>query len=225
MRFSFLILLTTVGLVGCGGDDTTTMTGADLSVASDMAVAQASCATYCTTVLANCSGAPMSADGGAVGLAPFSGMTACMNACARWPAGKIGDTSGDSVACRAYHAMAAGGGMGAARTHCPHASLSGGGVCGADRCANFCELATQLCTAANGVSDPQFGSKADCLAQCGKAPFAFDANEPELVVDTPTLNCAFYHLGEAFASPMATGGSAADHCGDFRASNVDRGCQ
>ena len=32
-------------------------------------------------------------------------------------------------------------GASAAATHCPHASMSGGGVCG-DRCASFCALAT-----------------------------------------------------------------------------------
>ena len=165
----------------------------------------------------------MAADGGTVGEAPFSTMTACMHACALMPAGKVGDQSGNTVGCRTYHAMAAGGGASAAATHCPHAGMSGGGVCG-DRCANFCALAASLCTPANGVTDPQFTSAADCMSQCGKAPFAFDASEPEIVVDTPTLNCAFYHLGEAFSMPMATGGTAADHCSDFRQTNPGRGC-
>ncbi len=218
-----LVVVSCLGFfAGCGNDSSNNSDGA---VPLDMAVAQTpSCASYCTAVLKNCTGTPMSADGGTVGEAPFGSMNACMHACALMPLGNTSDQSGNTVGCRTYHATAAGGGAAAVMTHCPHASMSGGGVCG-DRCASFCALASSLCTAASGVTDPQFTSAADCMSQCGKAPFAFSAAEPEIVVDTPTLNCAFYHLGEAFAMPMATGGTAGDHCGDFRVTNPDRGCQ
>jgi hypothetical protein len=217
-----MILCGGVVVAGCG--DNGNNNNSDAAVPADMAMAAVpSCTTYCSAVLANCTGAPMAADGGTVGEAPFGSMNACMHACALMPVGKVGDQSGNTLGCRTYHAMAAGGGGSAAATHCPHASMSGGGVCG-DRCASFCALATAVCTAANGVTDPQFTSLADCMSQCGTAPFAFDTAEPEIVVDTPTLNCAFYHLGEAFSMPMATGGTAPDHCGDFRVTNPDRGC-
>jgi hypothetical protein len=52
----------------------------------------------------------------------------CMEACMMWPAGEEGDTSGNSVACRAYHADDPAALDPA--THCPHASPDGGGVCG-----------------------------------------------------------------------------------------------
>jgi len=55
------------------------------------------------------------------------GDAGCEAMCAKWNEGEEGDTSGDSVQCRIYHA----GALAAAdpAVHCPHASPGGGGVC------------------------------------------------------------------------------------------------
>jgi hypothetical protein len=202
-----------------------------MSMMMDMSVpATPTCAAYCAAVMTNCTGATMSIDGG-VGLADFSSMAACMNACALYPVGSASDQMGNTLGCRLYHANLAAGSPSNAKTHCPHASMSGGGVCG-DRCANFCALATSICTTQDGVTMPVFTSVSDCMGKCGKAPFAFNMSLPEMVIDSPTLNCAFYHLGEAFANPhdvdagtAATNSAAGGHCDDFNPNNPDRGCQ
>jgi hypothetical protein len=47
--------------------------------------------------------------------------------CATWAEGTEGDTTGDSVQCRIYHA--GGPAAGDPGLHCPHAGPDGGGVC------------------------------------------------------------------------------------------------
>jgi hypothetical protein len=225
-----MLVAAAVGMLGCGDD--TNSSAMDMAVTvGDMSTSVPTCTAYCTALLTNCTGAPMSADGGTVGLAPFSSMNACKNACAKFTVGTLADTTGGTLGCRLYHAKLAAGSAANAQTHCPHASMSGGGVCG-DRCANFCALATSICTVADGVTMPVFTSVSACMTACGNPPFAFDANEPEIVVDTPTLNCAFYHLGEAFTNPYdadagtaATNSMAGGHCDDFNPNDSGRGCQ
>jgi hypothetical protein len=216
-------------LASCTNNSSNPDLGAkDLSASVDMTMpATPDCRTYCTAVMHNCTGPTMMADGGA-GLADFSSLNACMNACAKLPLGSAGDQSGNTVGCRTYHAMLAAANP---MLHCPHAGMSGGGVCG-DRCTNFCLLATSICTTADGVTMPVFASNADCTGKCGQPPFQFVPAIAEMVVDTPTLNCAFYHLGEAFANPYdvdagtaATNSGAGGHCDDFNPTNPNRGCQ
>jgi hypothetical protein len=222
------ILVAAATVMGCGSNGNN---NSDMSV-GDMATSAMtlSCTNYCTIVMTNCTGAAMSVDGG-VGLADYPSMTSCMNACAKFPVGTAADQSGNTLGCRQYHATLAAGSAANAMTHCPHASMSGGGVCG-DRCANFCALATSVCTKMDGVTMPVFTSATDCMAKCGQPPFAFNMSLPEIVVDSSTLNCAFYHLSEAFSNPYdvdagtaATNSSAGGHCDDFNPNNPDRGCQ
>ena len=75
------------------------------------------CDTYCGLMEANCTG-DNAVDFGADG---------CLAACGMWAEGTEGDTDGDSVQCRIYHATVAG--EMDPETHCPHASPEGGGVC------------------------------------------------------------------------------------------------
>jgi len=54
-----------------------------------------------------------------------------MTACAAMSnSGSQGDTSGNTVQCRIYHAGVAGNPSTNAVTHCPHAGPNGAGVCG-----------------------------------------------------------------------------------------------
>lgn len=80
------------------------------------------CAAFCAAVAAACTGANVQ----------YASENECMTACAGWPVGTEGATSGDTLACRMYHA-----GVAAtdpqpdnANTHCPHAGADGGGVGG-----------------------------------------------------------------------------------------------
>jgi hypothetical protein len=70
------------------------------------------CATFCADYATTCAATVAFDD--------------CETACAGWAEGTEGDTSGNTLACRAYHLGAA---STDAATHCPHAAADGGGVC------------------------------------------------------------------------------------------------
>jgi hypothetical protein len=129
---------------------------------------------------------------------------ACAPVCATYTKGMSGDTSGDTLGCREYHAgLAAGSG---AATHCPHASLLGGGVCAASsmgNCTSFCEADLALCTGANAA----YASMSACMTAC--ANFTYTAGEA-ITADTNknTLNCRVYHLQLASTSSA----NATTHC-------------
>jgi len=153
------------------------------------AAASAACTDYCTAILANCG----------TGHAQYSGMDQCMASCAAFPAGNTGDTSGDSVACRTYHAMAAATDP---DTHCPHAGPSGDGVCGTD-CEGYCDLASTYCVGANQV----YTDRAQCMSVCEATPNTVrfvDAADATLEASDQQV-CLVYHAQEGSVAP-------ADHC-------------
>jgi hypothetical protein len=211
MRTHSILAAALLALAGCG--DNGTNPGSDAGV-PDMSMKTPDCVTYCNLIAMNCKG-DEATDGG---LGQYPNPSSCMNECKQMPVGSASDTTGDTLGCRTYHAgLAAGDPI----THCPHAGSSGGGVCG-DRCTVFCSRALAVCTTANNVTMPYFKSTADCMNQCGKVPFKYDPTLPELVQSGTTLNCAFYHMSEAYGDPPNT---ANDHCGDFDPTNAGRGCQ
>ncbi len=75
-----------------------------------------SCDTYCSVIEEACTGEN----------SQYESTAACMTACGSMALGTSGDTAGDSVGCRTYHAGLA---SESAATHCPHAGEAGGGVC------------------------------------------------------------------------------------------------
>jgi hypothetical protein len=140
----------------------------------------ATCAEYCTTVMASCTGDD----------AQYGSEQACLDYCTTWALldpGFVGQTSGNTVGCRLYHAtVAAGAGM--AATHCPHAGPSGGDVCGS-WCDNYCHLALANCTGGNTL----YASEGECQTACALLP------EDGLPGDAggDTVQCRIYHLGVA----------------------------
>lgn len=141
------------------------------------------CADYCSTIMANCTGAN----------AQWVDAGTCMTACASFAAGTLADTSGNTLGCRLYHAGAAAG-AGAA-VHCEHAGPLGGGQCGASECEGFCDIATDTC--------PNQWQTATCATQCA----LIANNEPFDTADTSgnSLACRMYHLEAAVTN-------AAVHC-------------
>jgi hypothetical protein len=79
----------------------------------------AACTGYCTAVTRACTGAMN---------VQYPSMMACETACnaATYAVGTNGMTTGNTIACRTYHAGAA---VMDPATHCPHAGPTGGGVC------------------------------------------------------------------------------------------------
>jgi hypothetical protein len=139
------------------------------------------CGEYCQVVTANCTEANLQYADQAACLASCAGM---VNAEA-WATGSLADTSGNTLGCRIYHAGAA---ETDAATHCPHAGLLGGDVCGA-YCDNYCDFMGGGCPA-------EYPDGAACKAACG----AFPAGTPgETTGDS--LQCRLYHAGVAVFDP------------------------
>jgi len=158
---------------------------------SDMAMGAnvAACTAYCATITANCTTTN----------SQYADAASCLQECTTnygWALGMMGDTSGNSVGCRAYHAGAA---MSNAMVHCPHAGPTGGNVCGS-WCENYCYLALRNCTGGNSIY-PDIGT---CMTTCGQIPTGGKPND----TSGNTVQCRIYHLGLAGMNAA----SAATHC-------------
>ncbi len=187
MRFAHAFIALAAIAAGCG-DDTTSSTGADLSIAHDMATGSApTCAAYCAKIQMNCTGADAGSN------QQYASEAACNSYCtsaAAWPAGMIGDLSGNTVGCRLYHAGAAAADP---VLHCPHAGPTGGNVCGS-WCDNYCQLMAKNCTGANAVYDPT-----TCMSKCAMLGTQGHAND----TTGNTVQCRIYYLGLAATDPTA----------------------
>ena len=181
--------------IGCGGDDDgdggdngdgTGQVDGGGGGGIDSGGDAVTCASYCETLQANCTGAN----------AQFSTMQNCVDSCAGFPAGAAGDQSGNSLACRAYHADAAEGDPG---LHCAHAGPGGAGVCGSN-CEGYCSIALEACDV--------YADEAACMTECG----GFADEEPYDAGDTSgdSLACRLYHLTAASTQPEP-------HCGHIEA--------
>ena len=193
---------------GTGGSGTTTSssTSTSTSSSSSSGAVTLTCASYCSEVLANCTGAQQQYGS----TATDDGMANCLGFCASFPPGTIADTSGDTLGCHLYHGGAA---KADPVTHCPHAGPTGGdksptgtaGICG-EPCDAFCNAALAVCTGANS----QFTDKPTCMTACqafAADPAAYDSTDTTLQ-SANDLGCRVYHLTAASASATA----AATHC-------------
>jgi hypothetical protein len=147
-----------------------------------------SCAHYCTTIQANCTGNNQQ----------YSSMTTCMQSCKAIPAGSISDQSGNTLGCRIYHAGAAAAG---AMLHCPHAGPGGDGTCGAV-CDGYCQLAEKYCVPPY-INMAIYTSAMDCQTTCGM--FRSDLRYNTSIQTGMEKACLVYHAQEASAVPP-------DHC-------------
>jgi hypothetical protein len=149
-----------------------------------------SCLTYCSEVLADCTGANTQ----------FESMQQCMNMCGDMDLGSETDTSGNTVGCRIYH-VRKGVTDGPIGVHCKHAGPSGAGVCG-ERCDNLCSRATKLCVEANGVQSDAYESYDACMDLCVAVDGGTDGYAIDPLAELPatgnTVNCRIYHLANAY---------------------------
>jgi hypothetical protein len=110
------------------------------------------CDLYCNAVTSNCVGANQQ----------YADLATCEQTCkanAKWPVGQVGDSSGDSLACRYTQANSA---ALAPATFCAAAGPTGGNVCGT-WCDGYCDLMQNGCSGA-------YATTAECLASCGTFP-------------------------------------------------------
>ncbi len=173
--------------------------------------AEAECPTACGS---NSWNGNWSCDSGTVTDAGCDAGTQCACGCdgaAFVPAGAEGDTSGNSVGCRTYHARASVA-LQDPLTHCPHAGASGGAVCGT-WCDNYCDLAGAICTGANEL----YADAAACATACDGLP---DDGAPG-DVSGDSVQCRIYHLGVAGSDGDT---SAAIHCPHAAATSGDDVC-
>jgi len=98
--------------------------------------------------------------------------------------GTIGNTTGNSLACRLYHVQVAI--TTKTLVHCSHASANGNGQCG-DTCSNYCGQLAVTCTGANA----QYGTNQACSDYCTNNLLAFPGNYNDTAPDT--LGCRLYH--------------------------------
>jgi hypothetical protein len=183
-----LVALSASALIAAGcGDDTTSAAG-DMSIGHDLSGAAPTCAAYCAKIQMNCT----AGSGDAGSNVQYATTGDCNNQCmtaAAWPPGMIGDTSGNTIGCRLYHAGAA-----AADPvfHCPHAGPTGGGLCGS-YCDNYCQLMAKNCTGTNAVYNAT-----DCMTKCAMIPTNGTANDAA----GNTIQCRIYHLSLAASDPV-----------------------
>jgi hypothetical protein len=157
------------------------------------------CATYCMAIQANCTGSN----------AQYPDPGHCMATCGSFSLGMTGDTSGNTLGCRIYHAGAPA--MMAPATHCVHAGPGGDktsaappGTCG-DACTSFCTLEIKACgVTGDAGGNGQYADMAACMAACA----GFDKTHLYTVTSAgDSLACRLYH-----ATNAAISGNAATHC-------------
>ena len=140
------------------------------------------CADYCASYTASCGG---------MDYADAAACEAYCGAGASLPVGAAGDTSGNTIGCRLYHAdMAATD----ATTHCPHAGKSGANTCGT-WCDNYCHLALTNCTGASEL----YADLAACETACG----GFVTTGAPGDTAGNTVQCRIHYLGMAVGDEPA----------------------
>jgi hypothetical protein len=178
---------------GAAGSSGTGLPGSGTATSGTVMVVNAPpsvCMTYCTSIMAACTG----------NAAQYKDQADCMEACSLLPAGTAGDSS-DDIACRSAHvAMATGANVYA---NCIQGGPDPIGACGMEQ-GTFCRLAVSYCTAANGYTGPAVYQD---VASCTDIASQFTANTPNSpgmyaagnytaagVAMADSFECRFYQL-------------------------------
>ena len=109
------------------------------------------CTSYCTKVMANCTGVNQQ----------YTDMANCMAACKYMPAGTPTDDGVNTASCRSNAAAAATMDTAALKSKCFAAGPLSYGTCGED-CAVYCAAAIATCGGAG------YASSDDCMSTCGQ---------------------------------------------------------
>ena len=143
------------------------------------------CKDYCTLVMDACKG----------NNAVYTTEEICLGVCATLDPGDGEDTTGNSVACRAYQAKNA---KNEPDGYCKGAGPGGNDLCGTD-CQAYCQIFPQVCP-----KEYEYKSADDCLEYCAALPFQRDY---DVVRDHggDTIECRLVHASSATVKPE-------DHC-------------
>jgi hypothetical protein len=206
---------------------------------ADAALAAPSCATYCSTIMANCTATN----------AQYLDMAHCLGSCGAFTVGTstVNDTTGDTLGCRIYHANASAGSAANATLHCPHAGPGGDLLSattpptycsGGDFCTNFCTLEIATCGSTDnpatvgGVAiTPQYKNLTACVDVCkngdatANPPIAkFDVSHPYATnAAGNSLACRLNHWTNAASGTVdpVNGMLTKTHCGHTGAAQTN----
>jgi len=159
------------------------------------------CENFCSESAKTCTG----------NLTLYANNADCMQFCNSLPDGAITDVSGNTKDCRIYHSLVAGTSAANAMTHCPHATHSGGNVCGS-WCDVYCQMAIQHCTGNLTL----FASTSACMTACSPIANTGKPND----ASGNSIQCRIYHLGVASAG----GATAVTHCPHAAVASKDNVC-
>lgn len=137
------------------------------------------CAGYCAQITSACTGVD----------AQYADEADCMAQCTAlaWPAGTDADMTTDTLGCRIYHSIAAGGDP---STHCIHAGATGGNACGTTfRSDTAVEVVvTGTAHAAGYVRVDRMGMPAVATALIGTPVNAFNVSMPTTPIPLQAAN-------------------------------------
>jgi hypothetical protein len=173
------------GGTGSGGASSGGSSGGSGGSAGSEEPPSLNCQSYCSSVLANCTGQ----------YAQYRNENECLAVCALLPLGAPLAVSGNSVACRQTEATLA---ALAPAAHCKNAGPAGNARCG-ETCEGYCSIVLSTCKAPEKHSFP---SLAKCSETClGRTDLANYGVDPKLGYDSgPTQQCLLAHATAATAS-------------------------
>lgn len=166
---------------GSGDAESGGSSGAEGEGDDDATDESQACVEYCSLVGDHCEGE----------LAQYAGTAVCEATCAQMSPGTPDDTLGNTLGCRAFHALLA---ARSPEPHCRHAGPTGDGTCGAS-CESFCSLALSICAGALSVYPDADACIAACEAYPAEPPYFAEAP------DADTFACRMRHLTLAAAQP------------------------
>jgi hypothetical protein len=179
----------TAGTGGGGGSSATAGTMSEGGAAGEETTTPVSmCETYCTQITQSCSGS----------MEQYVDVEQCMDVCALLPQGTLGETTGNTVACRLKQAADARYAIGTERgLICRRAGPGGDGHCGGN-CEGFCSLMAGVCTA---MASPlyRYASTEECMTACAALPdgeIAYSTSN-EAVSDGNSVQCRLFHVNSA----------------------------
>ncbi|HEY1691414.1 MAG TPA: hypothetical protein VGG39_04590 [Polyangiaceae bacterium] len=151
-----------------------------------------SCATYCATVMQNCTDEN----------AEYLSADICNAMCPAFElGGAVADTADDTVGCRLFFAQQA---AQTPATSCRMAGPLGGNHCGTNPCGPFCAQDIVYCngraTDAGAVPVPYEGGVPGCLTSCQSYPYLTGDAGDTTSESGNTLNCRLWHLETAYTS-------------------------
>jgi len=226
MRTLF-ITLALVGF-GCGDDGEVTPPPIDAAVTPPDAapVVALDCPTFCTRVMANCTGAN----------AQYVDLAHCTGSCAAFVAtgSTVNDTSGNTLGCRIYHSGTPA--MTTPAMHCVHTGPAGdvlnaaapANCSGGDLCATFCALNIKTCgttaaqvTVGGVLITAQYASQAACETVCKNGDAAAT---PPILPFSKTNLYAVNSVGNSLACRLNHWTNAASFAAAGNGANTNTHC-